>query len=101
MIEAKNIDEFLECVSELNNEALYPTDLKEAIIGIVERFGVEPIVLLDKDKCLEIYMNRDGMTYDEALEFFDFNVIGSWMGEGTPAFASLLRTDAPHQTSEE
>jgi hypothetical protein len=38
-------------------------------------------------------MDRDGMEYEEAEEFFDFNVIGASMGEGTPCFATLIRGD--------
>lgn len=29
-------------------------------------------------------MNRDKMSYDEALEYFEFNVLGAYMGEKTP-----------------
>jgi hypothetical protein len=79
-------------MSEVNTEALYPTDLKEAIIGMVERYGQSPLILIDKIKCLEIFKKRDGMTLEEAEEFFDFNVIGAWMGEGTPCFATLKET---------
>jgi len=81
-------DEFLEYVSELNPEAAYPTDMEEAIIGIVERAGTNPLILLDKEKCLEILI-KDGMDQDSAIEFFDFNVLGSWVGDGTPCFATL------------
>jgi hypothetical protein len=28
------------------------------------------------------------MTYDEAVEFFEFNILGSWVGDQTPAFFS-------------
>ena len=83
----------LNKISELNEKALYPTDLKEAIIGFVERFGMEPLILLDKSKCINIFIDRDGMSYSEALEFFDFNVIGAWMGEGTPCFATLSTSE--------
>ena len=62
----------------------------EAIIGISERFGRNPIVAYDKDKCIE-KLESDGMTYGEAVEFFDFNVIGSWMGEETPEFITLYK----------
>ena len=37
-------------------------------------------------KCLEILMKRDGMTEEEALEYFDFNVEGAYMGEKTPVW---------------
>jgi len=82
--------EFLEAMSKINKEACYPTDLEEAIIGRVERFGMDPLILLDRDKCLSIFIERDGMNYEEAEEYFDFNVIGAWVGKGTPCFATLL-----------
>lgn len=85
------IEEFLEDFPNLNEEAMYPTDLKEAIIGKVERFGLPALILLDRDRCIEIFVTRDGMTPDEAEEFFEFNVIGAWMGEGTPCFATLIK----------
>jgi len=28
------------------------------------------------------------MTYDDAVEFFEFNILGSWVGDETPAFFS-------------
>jgi hypothetical protein len=37
---------------------------------------------------LEILVYSDGMTYDEAVEFFEFNVLGAWVGDETPAFYS-------------
>lgn len=84
------IDNFLEDIASINEEAQYPTDLKDAIIGRVERFGTPTLILLDREKCLQIFMERDGMTREDAEEFFEFNVIGSWVGEGTPCFATLL-----------
>jgi hypothetical protein len=33
---------------------------------------------------IQVLMGRDGMTYDEAVEFIDFNVVGGWVGEKTP-----------------
>jgi hypothetical protein len=59
-----------------------------AIMGIVQRFGQVPVILYDTDKVLEILVYRDGMTYDEAVEFFEFNVLGAWVGDETPAFYS-------------
>ncbi len=56
---------------------------------MVDRFGQDTLVLLDRDKCLEILMGNDEMPYEDAVEFFEFNIIGAWMGEGTPCFATL------------
>lgn len=86
-----DVDECLELIHETNDEALFPSDLKEAVLGMVERFGQSPLVLMDTRKCLDIFIARDGMTEEEAREFFEFNVIGAWMGEGTPCFATLIK----------
>jgi hypothetical protein len=31
-------------------------------------------------------MIADGMTEEEAVEYFDFNQIGAWVGDRTPCF---------------
>ena len=31
-------------------------------------------------------MERDGMSDEEAVEYFEFNVTGAWVGENTPIF---------------
>jgi hypothetical protein len=31
-------------------------------------------------------MKRDGMTEEEALEYFHFNVVGAYVGKFTPVF---------------
>ena len=35
-------------------------------------------------KVVEILVERDEMTPDQAMEFFDFNIAGAYMGEHTP-----------------
>jgi hypothetical protein len=68
---------------------VYP-DLKDAIVGIVSRFGQEDIICYDYDKCIEIFMEQ-GMTHEEALEWFDYNTIGSWVGDTTPCFLEKIQ----------
>ena len=64
-----------------------------AIMGIVQRYGQPPVLLYDTDKILGILVHRDGMTYDEAIEFFEFNILGAWAGDETPAFFSKASLD--------
>ena len=33
------------------------------------------------------------MGYEDAIEHFDFNVIGAWLGEGTPIFIEVFGND--------
>ena len=83
-------EEYKELLAEVNEEMIFFDGYEAALIGYVERFGMEPIALYDRNKCIQILMKRDGMTYEEADEFFCFNTIGAWMGDSTPAFATII-----------
>ena len=57
----------------------------EAIIGIARRCGQPDLVTYSVTKCLEVLM-RDGATYEEAVDHFEFNTAGAWVGEETPVW---------------
>ena len=63
---------------------LFADGFDEAIIGVAERIGMEPVVAYDTNKIIEI-LSRE-MTEDEAVEYFEFNILGAYMGERTPVF---------------
>lgn len=75
-----------EQVAEYNEEALLIDGFDEALMGVAERINLTPVAAYNVDKILEILIERDGMTSDEALEYFEYNIIGAWMGENTPIF---------------
>lgn len=79
-----------EEIAEINPEALLLDGFDEAIIGMAERINLGPVVAYDVEKILEIMIERDGMTYEEAMEFFDFNIQGAWMGDFTPIYITKL-----------
>lgn len=56
----------------------------DAIIGVVERIGLE-VVCYDLDKVIEILM-KQGMNEEDAWEWYQFNMVGAWVGEKTPVF---------------
>ena len=60
----------------------------DCVVGVVEQFGRPPIICYDKEKVLQSLMG-EGLTYDEAIDFFHFNQIGSYVGEHTPCFITL------------
>jgi len=79
-----------EELSEEYGELLFMTEAEfdEAIIGVEERAGV---VAYDIDKIIEILM-RD-MTEDEAVEYFEFNILGAYVGEKTPVYIKKAPSD--------
>lgn len=80
------IEEIKARIHDQNEEALTADGFDKALIGVSYRFGLSPLAAYDYDQCIKILMNRDGMDYDEAVEFFETNTIGAWVGDGTPVF---------------
>jgi|TARA_R100000687_G_C6311252_1_gene100542 hypothetical protein len=81
-----------DLISEWNEEALMADGFDEAILGISQRVGMEDVVAYDRDKCISVLMDRDGMSQEDAVEYFEFNVAGAYMGENTPVFISMFPT---------
>jgi hypothetical protein len=59
----------------------------EAIIGVVERIDLL-VVCYDKQKILKI-LSRD-MSEMQALEYYEFNILGAYMGENTPVYLDVM-----------
>jgi len=57
----------------------------DCIIGVVLRCGQDPILCYDRELVI-VRLREDGMSRDEAVEFFEFNQLGAWVGDGTPCF---------------
>ena len=47
------------------------------------------VAVYDTDKCIDILMQKIGMNQEDATEYFDFNILGSYMGEYTPRFIKI------------
>jgi len=60
--------------------------LEQAFIGLVMRFNVLlPIACYDYDAVIAGFI-AEGMTEEDAIDHFEYNVIGAWAGERTPCF---------------
>jgi len=70
-----------------DQDLLLMDGFNDCIVGVVERCGQELIVCYDKEKVVT-KLEADGMTNEEAEEFFYFNQLGAWMGDRTPCFLS-------------
>lgn len=69
-------------LEQFPDEVLMLADgLDDAIIGYV--YGEGPVVVYSAERCVDIFMQRDGMTRDEAYDFFYYNVQG---GSTAPLF---------------
>ena len=60
---------------------------EDAFVGTtISAFGRKQVAIYDYDKCILILMHDNHMTEDDAIEYFDYNVIGSWVGDDTPIY---------------
>ena len=72
------------------SEMLTLDGFDDCILGISERCGSEDVLAYDRDKIIQSLAHKNGMTEEEAEEFFSFNISGAYMGEGTPVFITRL-----------
>lgn len=82
-----------DALADIDDDILIADGFDEAIVGVAYAANDNVYVALyDLDKCLSILVQRDGMTLDEADEYFQFNVIRSlvYLGDRAPIFANLF-----------
>lgn len=72
----------LEQNPDLIGNSLIADGFDLAVIGVDTRDGR---FVYSVSKCIEILING-GMGYEEAIEYFDYNVAGAYVGEMTPIF---------------
>ena len=72
------IDRIMEWFPE--EEIVSADGFDKAIIGVSNN---DMRVIYSKSLCIDILMSQ-GMDEDEALEYFEYNVSGAYVGEKTP-----------------
>ena len=83
-----NIREYLD---DYDTNILVLDGFDEALVGIVEMYGRPPIACYDMDIVFSI-LTKD-MSLEEAAEHFEYNIIGSYVGEYTPCFINVLKDE--------
>jgi len=72
-------------LAEIDPDLLLMDGFDDCILGICESFGSLPVVAYDYGKVLAS-LQASGMTYEEAVEYHEFNQAGAYVGERTPVF---------------
>jgi hypothetical protein len=87
-----NREKISDYIEEHGMEGVLLADgLEEAFIGVSCGQGPNQFckAIYDWEECVKIFTERDGMSYEEAVEWMDFNVTGAYVGEQTPEFIFL------------
>lgn len=73
----------------LDDSLLLSESLDEAFIGIAESFGGGYVAVYDAEEIIRILM-RDGISYEDAREYYIYNILGSYMEDMTPIFMTKI-----------
>jgi hypothetical protein len=75
-----------------DEECLVADGFDEAVIGI--SFGANPVAVYSVQKVIDILVDQDEMDISDAIEHFEYNIAGSYLGEKTPIFVYDVQEDA-------
>ena len=67
------------CEAYADESFLQADGYDDAIIGVSNEKLVYSIT-----KCIDVLMTRDGMSHDDAVEYFYFNTESAFVGDQTP-----------------
>lgn len=81
-----------ERIAEENPELLFCDGYDDCIIGTVSRKLAETVVCYDLNAMIA-KMVREGMTEEEAWEWYEYNIIDGYHGKYTPCFLRLALPD--------
>ena len=84
-MERSMLDEFAEGAIILDN-------FDDCIVGISEQFGEGNRIVYSKDMIIKKLCEE--MSEEEALEYYDYNILGGYFGEQNPIFLSI--SSHPH-----
>lgn len=77
----------LEILEVYRDEELLMVDgFDEAVIGVE---ALKMRLVYDINKMRTILVERDKMTFEDAMDFLDHNVLGSYVGEQTPIYVEI------------
>ena len=79
---AKRLAELKETISEHNPEALFADGFDDSLMG----YSSDGKVIYSVNQIVSTLVNRDGMTPDEAIDYFNFNIECAYVGEYTPIY---------------
>ena len=73
------------------DDILLADGLEEAFLGVSRSFTGSCVAVYDIDIIMQVLV-KQGMTLEEAREYFEFNTLGAYMGPHTPIY--LTRYDS-------
>jgi hypothetical protein len=86
----KYSNESCDGLAEYNNEMLFLDNYDLAMVGVRFKHEKNITSVYDDLLCVQSLIENDGMTEEDAIEYFEYNTRGAFVGDNTPVFLTLL-----------
>lgn len=83
------IQKKIDTLKEIDPNIITYDGLEDALICYCDIFN-KTIAIYDKDKVIKILMDNNNWTEDDAEDFYEYNIIGTYSGDLTPGFITYL-----------
>ena len=84
-----NCNNIRESITHINPDAILWDDMDDAIVGISD----DGRVVYDINKMEHLIYDKDNMTFDEAVDWVDYNILSAHLGEFTPIHTWKIPTN--------
>tara|TARA_Y100000356_G_C11112698_1_gene210480 strand:+ start:28 stop:297 length:270 start_codon:yes stop_codon:yes gene_type:complete len=78
-------EQLMEILAE--EECLTADGFEDALVGCT--YGANVVAVYDINKMIEVLI-EEGMEYEDAVEFLDYNVVGAYVGDKTPQYINFV-----------
>jgi hypothetical protein len=89
-LEKQSPSDWINEMSEVYGELITMDGFEDCIEGICNRYGQDAIVCYSLDKVIDKLVFQ-GMTPEEAVEYWEYNQLGAYVGEKTPCFITKYK----------
>ena len=83
-------EQISEALEDMGESTLLMDGFEDAFSGVSRRINEPTLAVYSYDKMVDVLMFRDGMNYEDASEYIDYNCVGAWVGEQTPIIVMPL-----------
>lgn len=92
----EKLEYVMDLCATLNDEVVSCEGFDDCIMGIAVGQHNKAVLVYDRDRIIQKLMFKDGMSRDEAIEFFEFNISGAFVGDSTPLYVTSIKTIFDH-----
>ena len=85
----EHLEELVMMYGEEAETMVLADGLDKAFVGVAFSFGEKIRAVYDIDKIIE-ELQEQGMSHEDAQEYFDYNIAGSYVGDQTPIFMHAM-----------